>query len=207
MNGVTLQDKIYRGMGVAARRIGAPCKVYRPAGPANPVVSRNYVITLAAAFSAGDDQFRRADASARPIWWGVFDAAYTLPGDYLVGAAGTFFVASQMPLLPVQCTKTNRRLTVSRPAPTSLGGYSGMIEGASHVVLADWPASVLALTTRLSGNLPETRFGNWSILLPVLPVGPCVADVVTDETGRVFVVGSAEQSELGWRLAVREVGG
>jgi hypothetical protein len=141
------------------------------------------------------------------MWCGVFDAAYTLPGDYLVGPAGTFFVASQMPLLPVQCIKTNRIVTVSRPAPPVLGGYSGMVDGAADLELTAWPGSVLALTTRVSGNLPETRFGNWSIMLPGLPAGPRAADIVTDDMGRHFVIGAAEQSEVGWRLTAREVAG
>ena len=207
MDGITLQDRINRGMGVAARRIGSPYTVYRPAGPVNPILSRNFVISLSAAFSAGDDNFRKADSVGRSQWLGVFDAAYTLPGDYLVGRAGVFFIASQVPLLPVQCVKTNRVVTVTRPAPPAPGGYSGLISGAHELVLRGWPASVLALTTRVSGNLPETRFGSWNLLLPLLPVSPQAADVVSDDTGRNFVVGSAEQSGLGWRLTLREVAG
>ena len=207
MNGASLQDRISKGMGVAARRIGAAHGVYRPKLPACPLSQRNRIITLFAAFNAGDEHFRRAETVQRPVWWGLFDAAYTLPGDYLSGPAGTFFVASQAPLLPVECIKTNRCITVSRPAPVAPGGYSGMVAGQAETVLDSWPASVLALGTRLSGNLPETRFGYWSILLPQLPAMPRVADVATDETGRTFVVGSVEQTDMGWRLAAREVAG
>jgi hypothetical protein len=207
MDGVKLQDRISRGMGVAARRLGTPYTVYRPVAANAPLSSRNGIITLYAAFNAGDDGFRRPQGYGQAVWWGIYDAAYTQAGDYLSGAAGIFFVASQLPLLPVECIKTNRVLMVARSSPVVAGGYSGLVATGSETVLAGWPASVLSLNTRISGSLPETRFGNWSVLLPALPVAPQIADIVTDDTGRIFVVGAAEQSDLGWRLVVREVAG
>jgi hypothetical protein len=181
--------------------------VYRPVAPANPINSRNRTIKLFAAFNAGDGRFGRGEPYGDAVWWGVFDASYTKPGDYLVGAAGTFFVASQAPLLPVQCVKTNRTLTIVRPAQVQTGGYSGLVKEAAVVVDAGWPASILALNARISGNLPETRYGNWTILLPQLPAAPFAGDVLADDVNRNFVVASAEQSDLGWRLTAREVAG
>jgi hypothetical protein len=207
MDGAQLTDRIYHGMGVAARRLGALYIVYRPAARANPLSSRNRVIKLYAVFSAGDGRFTQAEAYGDAVWSGVFDACYTQPGDYLVGPAGTFFVAAQAPLLPVQCIKTNRVLTIARPAQPLAGGYSGLVIETALDVDVGWPASVLALPTRISGNLPERRFGNWSVLLPRLPVAPLAGDVIVDDTGRNFVVGATEQSDLGWRLTVREVAG
>jgi hypothetical protein len=37
-------------------------------------------------------------------------------------------------------------------------------------------------------------------------LGLQVADVVTDDLGGNYVVGSAEQSSLGWRVLVRQLG-
>jgi hypothetical protein len=101
MDGPALADKIYRGMGVAARKIGSPYIVYRPTTPTNPLRSRNRIIKLYAAFNAGDGKFGRGESYGNATWWGVFDASYTQPGDYLVGPMGSFFVAAQAPLLPV----------------------------------------------------------------------------------------------------------
>jgi hypothetical protein len=206
MDGTALADKIRRGMGCAARRIGSPYVVLRPRTSSNPLSTRNRIIKLYAAFNSQDGRFDRVKAYGDPVWWGVFDASYTQPGDYLVGAA-TYFVAAQLPLLPVQCVLTNRTVTVARPMVTQQGGYSGLVTETAQDVLAGWPASILALSARISGNLPETRFGNWTVLLPALPFGVQVADVVTDDIGRVFVVAAAEQSDLGWRLTAREVAG
>jgi hypothetical protein len=47
----------------------------------------------------------------------------------------------------------------------------------------------------------------WALLLPALPADPLVGDVVNDDLGRDFLVAAAEQSDLGWRLTVRQVAG
>jgi hypothetical protein len=207
MDGLALADKISRGMGAAARRIGSPYIVYRPVAAATPINSRNRIIRLFAAFNAGDGRFVRGEPYGDAVWWGVFDASYTRPGDFLVGAGGTFFIASQAALLPVQCIKTNRTLTIVRPAPVQIGGYSGLVKETATVVEVGWPASILALSARISGNLPEARYGNWLVLLPQLPAAPMAGDALIDDLGRNFVLASAEHSDLGWRLMVREVAG
>lgn len=208
MDGSALADKISRGMGCAARRIGSQYVALRPVASANPLSSRNRIIKLYAAFNAQDGRFAGVKAYGNPVWWGVFDSSYTKPGDYLVGAR-TYFVAAQMPLLPVQCILTNRIVTIARPMVVQQGGYSGLVMETAQDVLAAWPASLLSLSARVSGNLPETRFGTWSVLLPPLPgavMRPQAADVLTDDLGRNFVIAAAEESDLGWRLTVREVG-
>jgi hypothetical protein len=210
MNGNDLQDMISRGLGTAARRIGTPYIVYRALTNAAPLSSRNRIIKLCAAFYKGDNGRGSTGLYGDPIWPGTFDTCYTQPGDYLVGVSGTFFVAQQQPLNPPECVKTNRTLAILRPAEPQTGGYSGMVAETAETILDGWPASVLSLNARISGNLPETRFGNWAILLPALPILPLypqVADIVNDDIGRNFVVASSEQSDLGWRLTAREVAG
>jgi hypothetical protein len=212
MDGTTLQNLISKGCGVAARRLGSPFAVYRPRGPAWPLASRNRVITLYAAFNAQDENFGRVAGYDAPVWWGVFDSLYTRPGDYLSGTDPTgrnavFFVAAQRPLLPVQCIKTNCIVGLSRPPAPVSGGYGGVVAETALPVIGAWPASLLCQTARVSGRLPETRYGSWSLLLPSLPVDVLVGDVVTDDLGRNFLTASAEQSDLGWRLVVRQVAG
>jgi hypothetical protein len=170
------------------------------------------VIKLYAAFSAEDVDFRRVAGYGESVWWGVFDSLYTQAGDYLSGVdpqgdGAVFFVAAQRPLLPAQCVKTNRIVGVSRPAAPVTGGYGGMVAETACAVIDGWPASLLCLSARVSGRLPETRYGNWNLLLPRLPARVLAGDVVTDDLGRTFLTASAEQSDLGWRLNVRQVAG
>ncbi len=205
MDARTLQDRISKGMGVAARRAGCRTTVYRPGGAVQPISPRNKLLELAVVFTPFGG---RAEAAyGQPLWRGAYDAAYTQAGDYLVAPSATYFVASQQPGLEVQCVLTNRVVSIVRPAPATQGGYSGFFATSGEAVLTAWPACLMESGGQAAGGrVGETRFGGWTLLLPVLPAVPQVADVVSDDLGGVYVVGSAEQSRLGWRLMVRQVG-
>jgi hypothetical protein len=205
MDGSSLQDLISRGMGNAARKLGSPFIVYRPRGPANPTASRNRIIKLFASFNAQDESYRRVSAYGEPGWWGVYDASYTRPGDYLVGVSQSFFVSAQRPILPVQCVLTNRTIDLVRPVAPQTGGYAGLVDASKVPILTGWPASVLAVGGRSSGSSTDPKFGQWILLLPQLPLAPEAGDVVNDDLGQAFVVGSTEQSDLGWRVSMRQI--
>lgn len=207
MNAQKLQDLIAKGLGAAGRKLGAPYAVYRPKGVLRPTRPQNRVIEICAAFSAEGGGAPHGPDYGEALWWGSFDAAYTQAGDYLVSAQATYFVARQWPGLPVQCVLTNRVVTIVRPLPAQQGSYSGLFASQGELVISKWPASVLASGSHSVGLKPaETRLGSWNLLLPVLPVDLMVADVVTDDLGGNYVVGSAEQSSLGWRVLVRQLG-
>jgi hypothetical protein len=206
MDGTILQDRISRGMGVAARKLGTPFIVYRPTQAANPLSSRNRVIKLYASFNAEDDRFRKVSGFGKPVWWGVFDASYTRPGDYLVGESGTYFICAQRPLLPVQCVSTNHVVQILRAATPVTGGYSGFSAATATQIIEGFPASLLETGARGSeADVRTQKFGGWSLLLPALPATPQVGDVVIDDASMTYMVGAAEQSALGWRLLVRQV--
>jgi len=206
MDGPTLQNLITKGMGVAGRLLGSPFVVYRPRGVSAPVDAQNRVIELSAAFSAEGGGLPRAPDYGHAVWWGTFDASYTCAGDYLVGCGSTYFIAGQRLGLPVQCVLTNRVVTVVRPLAAAQGGYSGFFASPGELIIADWPASVLELGNHSPALRPgAARLANWELLLPTLPTSLQVADVVTDDLGANYVVGLAEQSTLGWRVALRQL--
>jgi hypothetical protein len=220
MDGARVQDLISRGMGTAARMVGVRCDAYRPSGDADPLAPVNRFLQLTAAFNAADPSFSRAQAYGRPVWYGVFDSAYTVPGDYLVecGGARRWFVAAQAPLLPVVCVLTNRVVTFRRPAGPSasgINGYGGVQRTELVPLLINWPASVLAGGTgeREPAELPsDVRLGGYRVLLPAGPTArSCPVaqaalrtdDLMSDDLGRNHIVSSAELTELGWRLLVK----
>jgi hypothetical protein len=207
MDGPTLQDRVSRGMGVAARRVGIPYVVSRPCGATSPLAARNRVIKLCAAFEPGNSRGRAISGYGGLLWLGIFDNSYTQAGDYLANCDTVYFVAAQLPLVPVQCVLTNRVIDILRPTSPVDGAYSGMVAETAEIVLAAWPACIQALHAGTKGAPPDSRFGSWTVLLPRLPADPQVADTVTDDVGRTFAVAAAEETELGWRLIVRQIAG
>ncbi|HEX3350138.1 MAG TPA: hypothetical protein VHS58_18770 [Acetobacteraceae bacterium] len=211
MDGVQLQDLIRRGNGRAAVIAGDWCDAYRPRGVSKPLARINRFIKLPAVFTRPGG--RASLGYGEPVWAGVFDAAYTKPGDYLVRAGDnvTWFVAAQEKLLPVVCVRTNRVVGFARPGAPSAAGvnsYGGVSAATAVLLCAGWPASVLTSGTRGvdSAQLPaDGKPGAWTVLLPTIAgVVFAPGDLMTDDLGRTGVISTAELSALGWRLLVRQ---
>jgi hypothetical protein len=185
MDGATLQDRFSRGMGSAAVRLGMPHDLYRGRGCVEPLAAENRALRLSAAFDGGDPGYRRPHGYERALR-GIFDVVCTQVGDYLRGPRGVLFIAMLPPLQRPLCVLTNGVLDVLRPVgPQSpgLNGYGGVQEPRLQAVLS-----------------------GWSVLLPHTPEPILGSDLLRDEAGRRFVVRTAELSELGWRLMVRQAG-
>ena len=211
MNPEELQDRIHRGLNATARAIGADTDAYRPAGTADPLAARNRYLRLRAAFTAREGQFKHPNAYGDALWYGMYDAAYTRPGDYLVQADIVWFIAAQHRLLPVLCVQTNRIVSFWRPAApsnTGINAYGGITPATNTALLTDWPASVLGIAGRghPSADLPtDVSIPYWTILLPAVPgVTLRPSDLMTDELGHNAVVAAAELSDLGWRVTVKQ---
>ncbi len=214
MDGSLIQSKVNLGYRLAAQRTGLPFQVYRPSGPANPIVPANLITVLPAAFSADDYRFRRPQGYAKPVWACLVDGAVTVVGDYLVEVAAlpgqtarVFFISSQQPLLPIQAVECNAVVSVARPGPAPSEGFGSVGYGdaaAPSVLLTSWPASVLAGTKgeKADDSLPrDTRQPWYAVLLPPSAAADIrTDDVLTDQDGKRYEVSSAELSSLGWRL-------
>jgi len=210
--GEAVPDLIRQGLGQAAAAVGDWCYAYRANGPNQPLAAGNCFMQIPATF-ANPSGFGVPVGYGEALWEGYFDAAYTLPGDYLCGSDGMFFIAAQPRLGPVLCVKTNRVLNLSRPAGAQQGGvngYVGVLQTSALPLLAGWPASVLAAGVGGRGALPGDApgllggAGGWTVLMPAAGVTLRPGDLVQDDLGRNGVVASAELTSLGWRLHVRQ---
>ncbi|MBV9251101.1 MAG: hypothetical protein JO227_17855 [Acetobacteraceae bacterium] len=211
MNSARLEDRFRWGQNIAARAIGSSTYAYRPQGMSNPLDPQNRFLRLQAAFTGVGGGFARANAYGNALWYGIFDAAYTRPGDYLVQDEGTWFIAAQQKLLPNLCVKANRVLSFSRPAPqasTGVNGYGGITAANVVPLLTGWPASVLTSSgggQPLAGLPSDSSVPYWNVLLPAFPGATLLpADLMSDDLGRNAVVSAAELTELGWRLIVKQ---
>jgi hypothetical protein len=212
MDSVRLEDRIRWGLNVAARATGATTSAYRPRGMADPLAPRNRFLRLHAAFSGLDGKFTRPNGYGNSLWCGIFDAAYTRPGDYLMQCDATWFIAAQQKLLPVLCVQTNRMISFTRPAAqtnTGVNEYGGVTGANVTPIMTNWPASVLVASRqgRPLANLPnDTSVSYWTVLLPSWPgVVLQTGDLMSDDLERSGVIATTELTDLGWRLAVRQV--
>jgi hypothetical protein len=210
MDSRRLQDRIYLGLGRSARFVGHSTDAFRPQGPNDPLDKRNRFLRLPATFLPAQGKDTRTNTYGDAMWHGIFDASYTRPGDYLVADAKIFFVASQEPLLPILCVRTNRTISVAQPnmqTAIARNAYGGYTTGGSTMLMDRWPASVLGENKSSSptAHLPTaTAVPYWSVLIPS-PVGVILSpgDVITDDLRRTATIVGSELTNLGWRISAK----
>lgn len=164
-----------------------------------------------AAFTARRGGVLNTNPYGDSLWHGIFDAAYTRTGDYLVQPDRTMFIATQQGVSQPLCIQTNRCVTISRAVPPGFLGaneYGGVIADNALVLLENWPASVLGVND--AGNptagLPsDVSVPYWTVLMPAWPgVILKTGDFFSDDLGRSAVIAASELTEMGWRLAVKQ---
>lgn len=210
MESSRLQDRIYYGLGAAARRMGDRTDAFRQNGPHNPLSTSNRYLRMKAAFIPMDGGAARANAYGIALWKAVLDGSYTKPGDYLLQEERTFFVAAQQSLLPILCVQTNRVVSMARPGiQTSVASnpYGGHTADDVCALMTGWPASVTAVSGKgqPSADLPTDQVVPYlEILMPAAPgVTLSPGDLVSDDLGRRAVLVGTELSNLGWRLSAK----
>jgi hypothetical protein len=206
-----LQDRIHRGLNAAARALGADTDAYRPSGEAEPLAPSNRFLRLRAAFTSLDGKFSHPVGYGSSLWQGIFDAAYTQPGDYLVQGNSVWFIAAQQRLLPILCVQANRTVSFWRaaaPANTGLNSYGGVTMATNVPLLQSWPASVTGASGQGHSNsgLPsDSSVPYWTVLLPAVSgVVLRPTDLMTDDLARNAIVSAAELTDLGWRVTVKQ---
>ncbi len=210
MDGRKLQDRFYLSLGLSARHIGQSTDVFRPSGPMQPLAKQNRFLRLSATFTSSYGKFSRVNEYGDALWFGIFDASYTRCGDYLVADHATFFVASQAPLLPVLCVRTNRVVSITQPnmLTGAVGNaYGGYTQGGSISLMEGWPASIFGAskTSRSTTDLPTDQMVPfWNVLVPA-PAGVLLSpgDIIMDDLGRTAIISGSELTDLGWRLSAR----
>lgn len=211
MNSNHLADRIRWGLNVAARSTGEVTNAYRPRGAEYPLASENRFLRLYAAFCGVDGKSNRPTAYGSALWRGIFDAAYTQPGDYLVQDEAIWFIAAQPKMVAALCVRTNRTVSFARPlaqTATGVNSYGGVTAANVTPLMTGWPASILAAAreARPLARLPgDTSVSLWTVLLPAWPgVILKTADLMSDDLGRSGVIAATELTDLGWRLTVRQ---
>jgi len=203
MNQAELLGKIAAGNARVAQYLGTSCSQYRPDGASNPIVAGNLIGVLPVFLTPSEK------LQEHPEWIAEFDYSDTLQGDYFVTVTGTtYFIAAQVAFAPIVCMQTNAIVSLVRPegiTAVGTGGYSGVIALSADTLLSDWPVSVAASGRAKQGEVPnDDGLSAWVFLLPLLPIIPMVADIITDNLQRTFIVNAAEHTSLGWQLHAKQ---
>lgn len=213
MDGATIDQKVWRGRGIAAQHIGHKCQIFRPNNATDPFNAPLQIIM--AAFNAADSVYSKPNLYGKAVWYADLDGRLTRSGDYLARWSdhSFWFIAAQQSLLPIVVIGCNAKVLIQRQgtnAVCGVGEYSGAAPQAPVLGTVDtmWPASVLVGGRAVAAiGLPgDVKESGWRILLPSSVPSPIMqSDIVQDDLGRRFAVESAESTDLGWRLTANEV--
>ena len=86
-----------------------------------------------------------------------------------------------------------------------VNAYGGLLAASATPVITAWPGSILFAGSGAPGDLPgDASIPTWTILLPNTPVPLYAADLIADDRGLTYVIGSVELTALGWRILAKQ---
>jgi hypothetical protein len=203
MDGVTLQARIYAGMGKDAQHTGRLHNIYRPASPLLPLDYGNRVGEIYCRFAA-EKRFEVPHKYKEPTYFLYADGRELEKGDFLVSDTETFFIADKQPLLPMQAVRCNDLVNIDRVA------YSGTVLSTEPVATA-YP--IFRQLKKLDQKPVNATFGvstsatpiaEWFVYLPIDWTVIRQGDIVTDQTGREYTIGSIDPTEIGAVVVMRQ---
>lgn len=201
MDSALLQSRIYRGLGIAATKIGPAYSLYRSASHLNPIAPANLIGTLNASFNIGG-QYTGQNKANQLYWQIIADGSQLKVGDYLVGPA-TYCVLALDSLLPpigLRCTQT---LSFSRPAINESPGLQPYPRPEIDTAYATGIPGVLNVkkeTGRPVTDLPgDNALRTFYSAFFYLPDGTIQErDQATDENGNNYQIISAQFGLFGY---------
>ena len=213
IDGFTIQNRVNKGLRIAASRVGFPFDVFRPGDAMAPLDPLYRMATIKAAFDASTSYaFTKPNGYGQAVWGMLADPDKIAVGDYLTSdAQGTFFVAAMQPLLPlmaVGCNDTISLLRVTAPQAFGAVDYRVDVVAQERPVFAGWPVSMLRVGTgrRNGDGIPgEEPNAEFSVLLPIMPgvPAPRAGDVAVNAAGARLSLMYVEASDLGFRMTAR----
>lgn len=211
--GALVNARVNYGYGKVAQNLGFAYSWYRPQTGVGALDASGLLGTVTA-YITTDASLKSAvpPSDASPNWYGAYDSTLTQPGDYFVGALGTFFIAAEFLPAPPALVFCNETFTLSRrgetvPGPAFRGGG-----GQNPTTYATaFPGWIKAGGRRQPSflHLPgEVQNPTSAVLLPQsIPQQILRGDILTsaETTPQVWQVQSADLSFNCWNLVVTKV--
>lgn len=211
MDGARIQQRIDRGLAIAARHIGTPYDLYRPIGIDNPLQPSNRIDTLQASFNIGGKY--TGQGKANQLYWQVIAGGQEAPplviNDYLIGDA-TYVVVARDQLLPPIALKCTASLTFSRVTPdTSIGrrSYQAPVPQVPYASGIPAAMNIKRESGKPSGDLPaDIALRDFYAAFFCLPDGVVqIRDTAVDENGWNYQVTAVSTGLLGTEALLEHV--
>ena len=213
MDPAELQDRVHRGLNAAARAVGSGHRCLQAIGSIRAAGAQEPIPAPARRLHVTGWQVSRIPIMyGDALWYGIFDAAYTQPGDYLVqarfrlvhrrtAAAAAGVVRTDQPhrliLAPGRAVDYRREHLWWRHHRDQRNTAR---RTGRRACLARRTEAVRTPTCRATVRSPTGPFccrqSPDVILLP--------SDLMTDDLGRNAVVAAAELTDLGWRMTMKQ---
>jgi hypothetical protein len=204
MNGTLLQERIYAGYAIDARKTGYLYDIYRTDSPIDPLEIGNKVGSTYCRFAALVD--KKPHQFKIPNYTLFADGRLLQSRDILVNADhGTWFVGDMQHLLPMQALLCNDVINVNRPVYVSGVLTDGdLVAFAVPVFRQLKKVDQKPVASAFGASTASTPVGEWFVYAPIDWTVLKQNDMVTDESGRRYTVSTIDPTELGTVLVIRQ---
>ena len=220
VNQISVQRHAARGYALAAKRLGAPSRQFRPTTGNNPLDGALYAAVMATFNDDPAFSFKRPIMWDKPLCFGMFDTTDVFSGDLIVTPdEGTFFITRFEMFRPIEAVLCNAVVDISgTPGSGALDDDGNAVTGScdlggaqsdygssstgSSVLAAKWPAWIgrpgrgSGAQSGVSGSLPAASF---LMRLPLIPnFMPQPYMTVATKAGLRYVISGVSASQYGY---------
>jgi hypothetical protein len=201
MDGETLQDRIYAGMGISANKAGRPYSQYRSPYPIDPISDSNLRGEINCLFAA-EKKFEVPNKYKIPTRYLYADGRELAQRDILVGPYGRFFVGDMQPNLPMQVVWCNDMVSIVRIS------YLGTTQ-IEEPVASGMPCfrqlkKIDQKKPEFGVNTAATPIGEWFLFIPIDWSLVQQGDIITDSNGKLYTLDTIDPTEIGTVLTMRQ---
>lgn len=210
VNFARIQNKIYKGYGKAAERLGSTHAIYRSASAINPIQNPNLIGNQLISVDQ-DFTYVKARKYGDPTWQFMAEDGLSLQKfDFMVNSQNTYYIVDIKPverLNPPICVECNTTLTITRPYDALIPGNNPPVSyqiGSAQALYTNCPASLIEGSRGDNQNMKlptSVRMPLYKILLPFLGnVELKSGDIIQDAKNIRYALTSIELTGLGYRL-------
>lgn len=205
MDAAKLQERLYKGYGQMAKRVGQLYDVYRSPDGMDPLASGNLIASLHMAIATRTRPFEVPAQFKDAVWMVFIDGRELQPRDFLAGPYGTWYIADMQPELPIQAVRCNHTVSIGRP---EFAVDDGALEQSLIPI-----ASALPVFTQLKRvDIKQPAFGSstagqaithWTAFIPMAQGAIKQHDLVTDDEGVKYELDAPDFTNMGYVTSIR----